>query len=122
MSSARRLALSRLASLTAGSAAYIALISAIYNETGSALWVSAALFFGVVGSVIGAPAAGWIGDRFERRRVMVGSDLAGPPSRSRARTRSSRGRRRSRTCLARSSADCSSGWARRRRSSWRWMP
>ena len=51
MSAARRLALSRLASLTAGSAAYIALISAIYNETGSALWVSAALFFGVVGSV-----------------------------------------------------------------------
>jgi len=76
MSSARRLALSRLASLTAGSAAYIALISAIYNETGSALWVSAALFFGVVGSVIGAPAAGWIGDRFERRWVMIGSDLA----------------------------------------------
>jgi MFS family permease len=76
MSAARRLALSRLASLTAGSAAYIALISAIYNETGSALCVSAALFFGVVGSVIGAPAAGWIGDRFERRRVMVGSDLA----------------------------------------------
>src|SRR5206468_3779185 len=76
MSSAGRLALSRLASLTAGSAAYIALISAIYNETGSALWVSAALFFGVVGSVIGAPAAGWIGDRFERRWVMVGSDLA----------------------------------------------
>jgi MFS family permease len=76
MSAARRLALSRLASLTAGSAAYIALISAIYNETGSALWVSAALFFGVVGSVVGAPAAGWIGDRFERRRVMVGSDLA----------------------------------------------
>jgi MFS family permease len=76
MSSARRLALSRLASLTAGSAAYIALISAIYQETGSALWVSAALFAGVVGSVVGAPAAGWIGDRFERRRVMVGSDLA----------------------------------------------
>jgi MFS family permease len=76
MSSARRLALSRLASLTAGSAAYIALISAIYNETGSALWVSGALFAGVVGSVVGAPAAGWIGDRFERRRVMVGSDLA----------------------------------------------
>jgi len=75
MSAARRLALSRLVSLTAGSAAYIALISAIYNETGSALWVSAALFFGVVGSVVGAPAAGWIGDRFERRRVMVGSDL-----------------------------------------------
>jgi MFS family permease len=76
MNAAFRLAASRLASLTAGSAAYIALISAIYNETGSALWVSAALFFGVVGSVVGAPAAGWIGDRFERRRVMVGSDIA----------------------------------------------
>jgi len=76
MNAAFRLAASRLASLTAGSAAYIALISAIYNETGSALWVSAALFFGVVGSVVGAPAAGWVGDRFERRRVMVGSDLA----------------------------------------------
>src|SRR4051794_24176142 len=76
MSAARRLALSRLASLTAGSAAYIALISAIYQHTGSAIWVSAALFAGVVGSVVGAPAAGWIGDRFERRRVMVGSDLA----------------------------------------------
>jgi MFS family permease len=75
MSAARRLAASRLASLTAGSAAYIALITGIYNETGSALWVSAALFAGVVGSVVGAPAAGWIGDRFERRRVMVGSDL-----------------------------------------------
>jgi MFS family permease len=76
MSSARRLALSRLISLTAGSAAYIALIAALYQHTGSAVWVSAALFAGVVGSVIGAPAAGWIGDRFERRRVMAGSDLA----------------------------------------------
>jgi MFS family permease len=76
MYAARRLAVSRLASLTAGSAAYIALISAIYQHTGSAIWVSAALFAGVIGSVVGAPAAGWIGDRFERRRVMVGSDLA----------------------------------------------
>jgi MFS family permease len=76
MSSARRLALSRLVSLTAGSAAYIALIAALYQHTGSAIWVSAALFAGVVGSVIGAPAAGWIGDWFERLRVMVGSDLA----------------------------------------------
>jgi MFS family permease len=76
MRAARRLALSRLASFTAGSAAYIALISAIYRHTGSAIWVSAALIAGVVGSVVGAPTAGWLGDRFERRRVMVGSDLA----------------------------------------------
>jgi MFS family permease len=76
MSAARTLALGRLVSLTAGSAAYIALISALYQHTGSAAWVSAALFAGVTGSVLGAPAAGWIGDRYERRWVMVGADLA----------------------------------------------
>jgi MFS family permease len=76
MSSARRLALGRLVSLTAGSAAYIALIAALYQHTGSAAWVSAALFAGVSGSVLGAPIAGWLGDRYERRWVMVGADLA----------------------------------------------
>jgi MFS family permease len=75
MSSARRLAAGRLISLTSGSAAYIALIAALYGNTGSAAWVSGALFAGVVGSVVGAPAAGWMGDRFERRRVMIWSDL-----------------------------------------------
>ena len=76
MSSARRLAAGRLISLTSGSAAYIALIAALYGNTGSAAWVSAALFVGVVGSVAGAPAAGWIGDRYDRRWVMIWSDLA----------------------------------------------
>jgi MFS family permease len=76
MSSARRLALGRLVSLTAGSAAYIALIAALYQHTGSAAWISAALFAGVTGSVLGAPVAGWLGDRYERRWVMVGADLA----------------------------------------------
>ena len=37
---AQRLALGRLVSLGAGSAAYIALVAAIFGETGSALWVS----------------------------------------------------------------------------------
>jgi Na+/melibiose symporter-like transporter len=76
MDAARRLALGRLISLTGGSAAYIALIAAIYGHTGSASWVSAALFAGVVGSVIGAPGAGWVGDRFDRRRVLIATDLA----------------------------------------------
>ena len=76
MEAARRLALGRLISLTGGSAAYIALIAAIYGHTGSAAWVSAALFAGVVGSVIGAPGAGWVGDRFNRRRVLIATDLA----------------------------------------------
>src|SRR4051812_6300445 len=72
---ARRLALGRLVSITSGSAAYIALVAAIYGETGSALWVSAALFASVVASVVSAPYAGWLGDRFDRRRVLVGADV-----------------------------------------------
>lgn len=76
MDAARRLALGRLISLMGGSAAYIALIAGLYEQTGSAAWVSAALFAGVIGSVIGAPAAGYLGDRFDRRRVMIATDLA----------------------------------------------
>jgi MFS family permease len=73
---ARRLALARLVSLSGGSAAYIALVAAIYGETGSALWVSAAIFSSVVASVASAPIAGWVGDRFDRRRVLIAADLA----------------------------------------------
>ncbi len=76
MDAARRLALGRLISLMGGSAAYIALIAALYERTGSAAWVSAALFAGVIGSVIGAPAAGQVGDRYDRRRVLISTDLA----------------------------------------------
>src|SRR3954462_13736281 len=76
MNAARRLAVARLVSLSAGSAAYIALVAAIYGETGSALWVSAAIFSSVVSSVASAPLAGWIGDRFDRRAVLIASDAA----------------------------------------------
>ena len=76
MAIARRLALGRLVSLSGGSAAYIALVAAIYGETGSALWISAAIFSSVVGSVVSAPFAGWVGDRFDRRRVLISTDLA----------------------------------------------
>lgn len=51
-------------------------MAAIFGETGSALWVSAAIFASVVASVASAPAAGWVGDRFDRRRVLIASDLA----------------------------------------------
>lgn len=76
MGIARLLALGRLVSLSGGSAAYIALVAAIYGETGSALWVSAAIFSSVVASVVSAPLAGWLGDRLDRRSVMIGADLA----------------------------------------------
>jgi MFS family permease len=73
----RRLALARLISVTGGAAAYAALNFAIYERTGSATWIAAALFltFGTVGFV--SPVAGFIGDRFDRRRVMIVSDLLG---------------------------------------------
>ena len=76
MQIARRLALARLVSLSGGSAAYIALVAALYGETGSALWISAAIFSSVVASVLSAPFAGWIGDRFDRRAVLIGADVA----------------------------------------------
>jgi MFS family permease len=76
----RRLALARLISLTGGAAAYTTLNFSIYERTGSAAWVAAALFltFGTVG--FASPVAGAISDRFDRQRVMVISDLAGAAS------------------------------------------
>ncbi len=72
----RRLALARLISVTGGAAAFAALNFTIYEMTHSAAWLSAGLLmtFGVEGLV--APLGGALGDRFDRRRVMIASDLA----------------------------------------------
>jgi MFS family permease len=76
-SAVRRLALARLISLTGGAAAYLALNYTIYERTGSATWVAVALIltFGALG--LASPFAGALGDRFDRRRVMIASDLLG---------------------------------------------
>jgi MFS family permease len=73
----RRLALARLISLTGGAAAYLALNFVIYERTGSAAWVALALIltFGAIG--LASPFAGALGDRFDRRKVMIASDLLG---------------------------------------------
>ncbi|HET7236583.1 MAG TPA: MFS transporter [Actinomycetota bacterium] len=73
----RRLAIARLISVTGGAAAFAALNYTIYERTGSAAWLSASLLltFGVSG--LFAPLGGVLGDRFDRRRVMIASDLAG---------------------------------------------
>lgn len=73
----RRLATARLISLTGSAAAYMALNFTIYQRTHSATWVAAALFltFGTVG--FASPFAGALGDRFDRKKVMIASDLAG---------------------------------------------
>jgi MFS family permease len=73
----RRLALARLISITGGAAAYMALMFEIYRRTGSAGWLALTLLltFGVGG--FAGPVAGALGDRFDRRRVMIVSDLLG---------------------------------------------
>ena len=76
-SAVHRLFVSRVISLTGGAAAFVALNFTIYERTHSAAWLAAALLvtFGVEG--MAAPFAGAIGDRFDRRIVMIVSDLAG---------------------------------------------
>jgi MFS family permease len=76
-SAVRRLATARLISITGGAAAYAALNFTIFEKTGSASWVAVSLLltFGVMGFI--GPPAGILGDRFDRRKVMIGSDLAG---------------------------------------------
>jgi MFS family permease len=73
----RRLAVARVISLSGGGAAFTALNFTIYERTGSAAWLAATLLltFGVAGFL--GPFAGTLGDRFDRRRVMIWSDLAG---------------------------------------------
>jgi MFS family permease len=73
----RRLALARLISLSGGAAAYMALNFIIYERTQSAAWIAATLFltFGTVGFL--SPFASALGDRFDRRKVMIVSELGG---------------------------------------------
>lgn len=73
----RRLAAARILSITGGAAAYTALNFTIFDRTGSAAWVALSLLltFGVTGLVM--PPAGILGDRFDRRKVLIASDLAG---------------------------------------------
>jgi MFS family permease len=73
----RLLAVARLASSGGSQAAQIALAYTIYQRTSSAAWVSASLVAsaGAVGLV--GPLSGRLGDRYDRRRVMVVAELAG---------------------------------------------
>jgi MFS family permease len=75
-SAARRIAFARLISLTGSQAAAISLVFLVYRRTGSAAWLSVALLLteGAQGAL--APLVGGLGDRFDRRGVMIASDLA----------------------------------------------
>jgi len=73
----RRLALARAISLTGSAAAFAALNFEIYRQTQSPAWIAAAmvLTWGTAG--VASLFAGSLGDRFDRKRVMVLSDLGG---------------------------------------------
>jgi MFS family permease len=70
------LAGARLVSVAGSQAAQVALVYTIYQRTRSSAWVSAALFALVAVTGLLGPVSGWIGDRFDRRRVMIASELA----------------------------------------------
>jgi len=75
-SAVRRVAAARGVSLTGSGAAFAVLAYIVYRLTGnSAIWLSMTLLLtmGVQGLV--QPIASWLGDRFDRRRVLVISDL-----------------------------------------------
>jgi MFS family permease len=71
----RRLAVARVVSVGGSQAALVALVYEIYATTRSGVWVAAALLGSVgVGGLL-APISGWTADRFDRRTVMVVSEL-----------------------------------------------
>ena len=73
---ARRIATARLISLTGSQAALTALVVAVYARTGSAGWISAVLLVGFWTAGVLTPLAGSLGDRLDRRRVMIASEAA----------------------------------------------
>jgi DHA3 family macrolide efflux protein-like MFS transporter len=73
----RRLLLARLISALGTWTAFFAVRIALYNQTGSAWWVSILLFCELVPGVVLGIAVGPLIDRWPRRRMMVFSDLGG---------------------------------------------
>ncbi|HEY3921400.1 MAG TPA: MFS transporter [Gaiellaceae bacterium] len=72
----RRLSIAQLISSTGDLAAMIALIAVVYARTGeSGAWLTAALVGSFAVNLAVGPLAGALGDRFDRRAVMVASDL-----------------------------------------------
>lgn len=74
-SAIRRLALARLLATGGGVATNIAVSYAIYDRTRSTLWSAAFFLISYAGYAIVQPFAGMLADRYDRRRLMISSDL-----------------------------------------------
>ena len=74
-SAVRRLAAGRGLSVAGREAAAVALAVLVWQRTGSSAWVGAVLLASELGYIAATPLAGWLADRRDRRRVMVGAEL-----------------------------------------------
>jgi MFS family permease len=73
----RRVSIARLISTSGNQAAIIALMAAVYQRTNhSGVWLGAALLASFSVRVLAGPWVGALGDHFDRRTVMVSSDIA----------------------------------------------
>ena len=72
----RRLSAARAISVTGSQVAMIALTFQIYELTNSAVWVSAVFLATFAALGILTPIGGWLGDTYDRRMVMIVSDVA----------------------------------------------
>jgi MFS family permease len=72
-----RIAFSRAISFSGGNAAYIALLFILYRETNSASVVALGALASFAVPALASPVVGWLGDRFDRRQVMVTSEILG---------------------------------------------
>jgi MFS family permease len=75
-SAVRRLAGSRFISMAGTDASGVAIGFALYAQTKSATWLSLSLMITVGVSVLLSPLAGRVGDLVDRRRLMVGAEVA----------------------------------------------
>ena len=72
----RRLALSRFVSMAGTDATGVAIGFALYAQTRSAAWLSLSLMLTVGAGALLAPLGGRAGDFVQRRRLMIGAELA----------------------------------------------
>jgi MFS family permease len=71
-----RLAISRFVSMAGTDASGVAIGFALYAQTHSATWLSLSLMLTIGAGALLAPLGGWVGDLADRRKLMIGAELA----------------------------------------------